>query len=57
MSWTKVNKVEGACTKVDKTDKGWFQGWFTDWLSGVLWKKINKETGSYTREVKEGWLE
>ena len=56
MSWTKVNKVEGTCVKVDKTDKGWFQGWFTDWLSGVLWHKVNKETVSCTKEVKEGWL-
>ena len=53
MSWTKVEKETGDCTKVDKTDKGWFHGWFTDWLSGVLWKKVSKETGSCTKVIKE----
>ena len=40
-------------TKVDKTDKGWFQGWFIDWLSGVLWEKVNKEGGNCTKVEKE----
>ena len=51
--WTKVDKETGTCTKVDKTDKGWFGGWFTDWFSKILWKKVSKEGGIFTKVEKE----
>jgi len=53
MTFIKVDKEIGTCTKVDKTDRGWFQGWFTDWLSGILWKKVIKEEGNCTKVEKE----
>jgi len=44
--WSKVEKETGACIAVDKRDKGHFTGrWFMDWLSGILFRKVNKEKG------------
>ena len=53
MAWTKVDKETGDCTKVDKTDKGWFRGWFANWLSGVMWKQVSKEGGNCIKVEKE----
>ena len=52
--WNKVIKVIGTYGKVDKSDKGWFkQGWFTDWLAGILYRKVNKNTGDFTKVSKD----
>ena len=52
--WSKVEKSTATNTQVDKNDKGHFRsGWFTDWLSGILWRKVSKDTGDCTKVTKE----
>ena len=58
MSGIRVEKDEGNCTKVNKTDsqENWFrQGWFTNWFSGilVLFRKVEKDEGTCTKVTKE----
>jgi len=54
MSWSKVEKSTGTNTAVDKRDKGWFTaGWFSDWLSGILWRKVEKITGACEQVSKD----